>query len=272
MKISCFADEISPLLSDQLRVMQELGIKWMDLRSCWNTGVLQLSGLQIEDICNLTMERGIGISCISTPIGKESIESPEENATSQLKRAMEIAHKCNSRFIRIFSYYPGDTPRPQAQELARVRLANLARMAEAEQLVLVVESASVTTCGTGAELAGLMKYVNSPSLQAVFDPAAFVPTGEHPFDDSLPQVLPWLQYVHIKDAKFGHKERLIAGTGDAQVAQILKALAEREGLYISLEPHLSFAGPAGGFSGEMPFRSAHRALVDILNKENISYQ
>ena len=109
MRIACFADEISPVFSDQLRVMAELGIRWMDLRSCWDLGVLQLNNHQIRDIRDLAGDRGIRVSCISTPIGKESIKNPGETAVTQLHRAAEIAHLCESRYIRVFSYYPGVT-------------------------------------------------------------------------------------------------------------------------------------------------------------------
>ena len=108
-------------------------------------------------------------------------------------------------------------------------------------------------------------------MKAVFDPAAFVAAGEAPFDRSLPQVLPYLEYVHINDCRKGQKPRFVAGEGDGQVAQVLNALRDRENLFLSLEPHLSYAGPAGGFSGEESFRRAHGALVNILKEQEISY-
>lgn len=271
MRIACFADEISPAFSDQLRVMEELGIHWMDLRSCWDMGVLQLNQHQIRDIRELAKDKGIRVSCVSTPIGKESIDNPPENAITQLHRAVETAHFCESRYIRIFSYYPGEMPREQALRIAVERLSDLAEIARQEDVILVLESAKVTACGTGRELEELLTAVHSAHLRAVFDPAAFVAAGEMPFEESLPRVRPYLEYVHVKDSRFGQKERFAAGEGDAQVAQVLSALRDREELFISLEPHLSFAGPAGGFSGEAPFRRAHSALIRILNQQRISY-
>ena len=271
MRIACFADEISPAFSDQLRVMEELNIHWMDLRSCWDTGVLQLNRHQIRDIRDLAGDRGIRVSCISTAIGKEPIESDAENAIAQLHKAAETAHFCESRYIRIFSYYPGEMLRPQALDIATERLSVLAEIARQEDVVLILESAKVTSCGIGVEMAKLLEQVNSEHLRAVFDPAAFVAAGDRPLEDSLPKVLPYLEYVHVKDSRFGQKERFVAGEGDAQVAQVLTALRDREDLFISLEPHLSYAGPAGGFSGEKPFRRAHSALIHILNQQGISY-
>ena len=271
MKITCFADEISPLFSDQLRVMEDLRIRWMDLRSCWDTPVLKLNHQQIKDIRAMAQNRGIGISCIGSAIGKEAIENPLQPGLEQIKQAADAAHICGCEFIRIFSYYPGEMDRGEALKIASERLSAMAQIAKAEDVLLVVESAYVTSCGTGAELAQVMRAVNSDHLKAVFDPAAFVAAGEDPFDQSLPEVLPWLSYVHIKDSRKGRKERFVAGEGDGQVAKVLDALRDRENLFLSLEPHLSYAGPAGGFSGEENFRRAHSALVKILNDQEISY-
>lgn len=271
MKITCFADEISPLFSEQLRVMEDLGIRWMDLRSCWDTPVLKLSDHQIKDIRGIAADRSIGISCIGSAIGKEAIENPLEPGLDQVRQAAHAAHLCDCNYIRIFSYYPGQMDRGEALKIATERLAAMADIAKEENVVLVLESAYVTSCGTGRELAQLLKQVNSDHLKAVFDPAAFVAAGEDPFDQSLPQVLPWLEYAHIKDCRKGQKPRFVAGEGDGQVAQVLNALRDREDLFLSLEPHLSYAGPAGGFSGEENFRRAHGALVNILKEQEISY-
>lgn len=276
MKITCFADEISPLLSDQLRVMEDLGIRWMDLRSCWDTPVLKLNRRQMEDIRAMAQGKGIGISCIGSVIGKEAIENPLEPGLEQLRQAAQAAQLCGCRYIRIFSYYPGQMDRAEALKIATERLSAMAEIARAEiaraeNVVLVVESAKVTSCGTGRELARLLGDVASRNLKAVFDPAAFVAAGEDPFDQSLPAVDPWLEYVHIKDSRKGQKERFVAGEGDGQVAQVLNALRERNDLFLSLEPHLSYAGPAGGFSGEGNFRRAHGALIQILKGQGICY-
>ena len=271
MKITCFADEISPLFSDQLRVMEDLGIRWMDLRSCWDTPVLKLNEQQIKDIRAMAEDKGIGISCIGSAIGKEDIENPLQPGLEQIKQAAGAAHLCGCDYIRIFSYYPGETDRGEALKIASERLSAMVQIAKAEDVLLVVESAYVTSCGTGAELAQVMRAVNSDHLKAVFDPAAFVAAGEDPFDRSLPQVLPWLSYVHIKDCRKGQSARFVAGEGDGQVAQVLNALRDREELFLSLEPHLSYAGPAGGFSGEENFRRAHGALVRILKEQEIHY-
>ena len=60
-KISCFADEISPRLDQQLDEMEKLNVKWMSLRSVDDINVLQLSDARVDEIAHALKERGMGI-------------------------------------------------------------------------------------------------------------------------------------------------------------------------------------------------------------------
>lgn len=271
MRITCFADEISPLLADQLRIMEECGIRWMEIRSAWDIGVLQMTQHQLRDIRMLAAERGIGVSCISTPIGKEPLDSPLKNVLERLKRAAEAAHICGCGYVRMFSFHRAGWEEGEALKRAAERLERMAEMAKAEDVVLVMENAPPTVGCTGRNCAELLKKVGSPYLRLAFDGASAVEAGERPFDETFPQVENLISYVHIKDHAEGLRVRVPAGEGDAQIPDFLNALRDREDLFVSLEPHLSYAGPCGGFSGEEPFRRAHRALISILEDLQIPY-
>lgn len=271
MKITCFADEISPLLADQLRVMESCSIHWMEIRSAWDVGVLNLSDHQLRDIRLLAENRGIGISCISTPIGKEPLDTPLEDVLSRVKRAAQAAHICGCDFIRVFSFHRAGWEEGEAVQRSAQRLAAMAEVAAAENVVLVMENAPPTVGFSGRNCASLMQAVNSPNLRIAFDGASAVEAGERAFDETFPWVKDFISYVHIKDHAKGLATRVVAGQGDAQVADFLNALRSRDGLFLSLEPHLSYAGPCGGFSGEEPFRRAHCALTGILDKLHIDY-
>jgi 3-dehydroshikimate dehydratase len=56
-----------------------------------------------------------------------------------------------------------------------------------------------------------------------------------------------------------------AGAGDGEIGGLLAALAARgyRG-FLTLEPHLAIAGPAGGFSGVEGMHTAVRALRALL--------
>ena len=69
-KISCFADEISPRLDQQLDEMEKLNVKWMSLRSVDDVNVLQLSDARVDEIAHALKERGMGVSSIGSPLAR----------------------------------------------------------------------------------------------------------------------------------------------------------------------------------------------------------
>jgi hypothetical protein len=48
--LSGFADEISPDLDEQCRVLTDLGIRYIEFRSAWDTNVLDLDDDQLERV------------------------------------------------------------------------------------------------------------------------------------------------------------------------------------------------------------------------------
>lgn len=272
MNISCFADEISPQWTDQLRVMKALGLRWMEIRSMWGVGVLELNAAQLRDVRSQANDHGIQISCIASPIGKADVQAPMNEAVEQLKRAAAAAYIAGCKYVRCFSFQGGTLPREEARALATDKLLGLTNVAREENVVLLLESGKTTVCATGAECAAVLKDIHSANLRAVMDPASFVSAGERPFEQSYPELEPYIEYVHIKDCKRGAADRTVAGSGDAQLGQILNALREREELFISLEPHLAYVGPVGGFSGEDGFKRAHQALLQMLETLAINAQ
>ena len=63
-----------------------------------------------------------------------------------------------------------------------------------------------------------------------------------------------------------------AGQGDGEVAPTIRAL-RHDGFdgFFSLEPHLSAATAAGGFSGHEPFHTAWQAFTTMLKSQGIEY-
>jgi len=59
-----FADEISPELDEQVNTLAEESISYMELRSVWNTNVLDLTDKELREVKSTAAERGIGISSI----------------------------------------------------------------------------------------------------------------------------------------------------------------------------------------------------------------
>ena len=268
-RITCFADEISPDLSEQIRVMRSLGIKYVELRSVWDKGVLTLSDEERQKIKNLLDGNGISVSSVGSPIGKIDIDCDFETYLEKFYRAIELAHFFGTKYIRIFSFYLGKKTLDECRDKVLKRLALMLGVAKREGIVLCLENEAGIYGQKSARCKDILDSMNDASFRAVIDPSNYVVAGEHPFE-SLKKVHNYIEYVHIKDSISGG-EIVPAGKGDGQIREILDFLRYHEDMFVTLEPHLAEAGSMRGFSGEELFVIAHRALVDILDELGIKY-
>src|SRR5919108_2693945 len=89
--LSGFADEISPDLDEQCRVLTDLGIHHIEFRSAWDTNVLDLDDDQLERV-RATLERtGIRTSSVGSPIGKIGVGDDFDAHLVRMRRALHVA-------------------------------------------------------------------------------------------------------------------------------------------------------------------------------------
>ena len=262
-----FADEIDSDLETQLSVLESLDIEHIEVRSVGAQNVLDLDDDEIESVKAELDSRGFTVSSIGSPIGKVDVTDPFEPHLERFERAMDVAERFETEYIRLFSYYipEGEDPADYRDEVLR-RMRRKAELVEERGLVLLNENEKDLYGDTPGRMRDIHLAVDSPNLRMVFDPANYLELGIRPYPDALLQVVEFVEYLHVKDAKLGVRgEMRPAGEGDGRIPETLEALAARgfEG-YLSLEPHLQVAGEAGGFSDEEGFRTATRALKDVL--------
>lgn len=271
IRLSCFADEIAPALTDQIHVLRDLGLRFLEIRTVDNVNVMELPERTLHFVRRSCDDTGLSITCVSSPIGKERADLPTGKAAADVEHAADIADIFGCRLIRVFSFFQRELPREEAYLMSLNKLRAMAAAAEARGKVLVMESGADTIGARSADMLRLLRETASPALACAFDPAAFLAAGEDPFRESLPTLDQYIAYVHVKDVKAGQPVRVPAGEGDARIREIVSVLKDRD-LTFSLEPHLSYAGERRGFSGEDGFKKAHAAFVTILKEQNVAYE
>ncbi len=241
IKLSGFGDEISPDLNEQLRVLDSLSIRHLELRGVNNQGVLELSEEEIKGIRKTLGEKDFKVSCIASPIGKIKITDDFNSHLKGFKRAIELAHYFATPYIRVFSYYPpegGDILEHRDEVMERIKRKT--EIAEKEKVVLLHENEADIYGEKPKDCLDILKTVNSANLRCLFDPANFVCAGVRPYQDAYPLLKEYTTYLHIKDAKHSANETLItpAGEGDGEIKEILLALKKSDYKgFLSLEPH-----------------------------------
>lgn len=268
--LSAFGDEIADDLDEQLRVLRELRIGYLELRAAWGTNVLQLDDAAVERVRRTCAAHGIGVSCLGSPVGKSPIQEPIEREEANLRRLFQIGEQLGTRRIRIFSFYPPeDAPEPEPWQAEAVeRLRRLSELAARAGFTLLLENEKGIVGDTPERCAALLAAVDSPHLRFVWDPANFVQVGvKQPTTEGWPRLQPYLAYVQVKDARLADGSVCVAGAGDGQVGELLARLRDAgyRG-FLALEPHLAVAGPRGGFSGPDGMARAAAALRALMER------
>ena len=283
IRLSAFADEISADLNEQIAAIRSENIHFIDLRSVWDTNVLDLTDQQVSEIKQRLDAQDIGVSAIASPIGKIPIDAPFDQHLQRFRRAIALAQFFHTPFIRIFSFYPpvaeGEEkggkgivdPAIWRNEVLR-RLRELTTLARNANLTLLHENEKDIYGDTIARCIDLLQNINDPHFQAIFDPANFIQCEQTPYPDAYQALRPWLRYIHVKDALIDGTV-VAAGEGVARWLEILQQL-HTDGYdgFFSLEPHLAIAGQYQGFSGPELFHKASQSFQRLLQSIDWKYE
>jgi sugar phosphate isomerase/epimerase len=271
--LSGFTDEIAADFTEQCTVARDLGLRYIEFRSAWGINILDLDDRQLETARQTLAAHGLAVSSIGSPIGKIFIDEDFEPHLERMRHAAEVARFFEAPYIRIFSFFirPGTDPDDHRDEVLR-RMTALAQVAEETGVFLLHENEKEIYGDIPRRCLDIVTSVESPNLRLAWDPANFVQVGVRPFTEGYADLRPQLEYVQIKDARKGDGSVVVAGAGDGEVVDTVRALRQ-DGFdgFFSLEPHLGDVNALGAFSGPELFTQAWRAFTAILKTEGIAY-
>lgn len=279
VKLSVITDEISMELEHALDVMLEYGVKGAELRSLWGTNIADLPEDQWQRAKKALDDRGMVVSCIASPMFKCDLYETADDAAGQthqatarsldeqmavLDKCIRAAHFFGTPYIRIFSFWRRSELTDSIEADIVRAFKEPAAKAQAAGVILGLENEHACYLGTGAEIARVIKAVNSPGLKAVWDPGNAFCDREVPYPDGYEACKDDIVHVHVKDADWeGDKVKFVRiGDGKIDYWGHLRALkaAGYDG-YLSLETHFKPGGAAEDGS-----RQCLAVLTDMLPK------
>lgn len=272
--LSGFGDEISPDPNVQVAVLQALGAKHIEVRSAWDTNIVDLSESALQSLATILREQGMGVSAAASPIGKVDVGLPVSHELERLRKVEHAASVLGTRYIRVFSFYRSREATPESvRDAVMERMLALAEEAASNDMILLHENEKDIYGDTPERIIDILETVNSPALRLAWDPANFVQVGVRPFTDAYARLRPHIEYLQIKDARACDGLVMPAGQGDGQLRETLVALRD-DGFvgFASLEPHLARAHHLGGFSGPQAFGVAARAFDRLLVEVGVCSQ
>src|SRR5215218_3739507 len=271
--LSGFIDEISDDFSEQCKVAAGLGLGYAVVRSAWGTNILDLDAGQLNTVQETLDAYGLKVSSIGSPIGKITIDDDFEPHLERMQHAVEVAHLLEAPYIRIFSFFiPTGTDPDSRRDEVLSRMTALADVAKGGDVILVHENEKDIYGDIPRRCLDIVTSVSAPHLQLAWDPANFVQVGVRPFTEGYAMLRPYVSYIQIKDALLADASVVVAGAGDGEVVETVRALRD-DGFdgFFSLEPHLGDVSSAGAWSGPELFTQAWKAFADILSNEGIEY-
>ena len=265
--LSGFGDEIDADPDVQIAVLQALGANHIEIRSAWNTNIVDMSPAQLGDFAKVLAARGMRVSAIASPIGKVDIAGDPDAELARLERAIAAAQHFDARYIRIFSFYRAvGVPVSDIRDEVITRMRDWADLAERNDVVLVHENEKDIYGDIPSRVLDIITSVGSDALRVAWDNANYVQCGVRPYDDGYAMLRPYLEYLQVKDAIAGTDEVVPDGRGDGQLVETLTSLRD-DGYtgFASLEPHLAIQHGLGGFSGPAAFGRAARAFATLTD-------
>ncbi|NMO52801.1 sugar phosphate isomerase/epimerase [Actinoplanes sp. TBRC 11911] len=262
--LSGFGDEIDADPVVQLAVLRALGARHIEVRSAWGTNVVALPAADLDRLARLIKARGMAVSAVASPIGKSLITDP----VPAFDAAVAAAHRLDTRYIRIFSFYrPAGVSVESVRDEVLRRMSALAAIAAREGLILLHENEKEIYGDVPARVLDIVESVGSDALRVAWDNANFVQVGVKPYTDGYRLLRPHLEYLQVKDALSETGTVVAAGLGDGELRETLTALRD-DGYagFASLEPHLAEQSALGGFSGPAEFGVAARAFAALTDK------
>ncbi|NOU94810.1 TIM barrel protein [Paenibacillus sp. LMG 31456] len=272
VKLTCFADEISPELDEQLSVLEQEGLRYLELRGVWGKNVLDLTVEDQQLIRVKLQERGFRISSIGSPIGKYEITDPFAPQLEALERAIAAAHFFETPYIRIFSFRtPKDEPVENYSEEVLRRMRELSEAAAKEEIILLLENDSNLYGNTDDRCLEILKHCQSEHLRTAFDPGNYIMNEVIPMTAAYPKVSSYIDYVHVKDATAEPRQFVPAGLGDGQLVELIDELKQNGySGFLSVEPHLTHYLPDA--SNPERVVTAIQALKLLLDNAGVAWE
>ncbi len=251
--ISGFADEYSPSFDEQLAGMKSLGIGYIEIRGCDGKGIEKHTEAETKELKRKLDAAGIGLSAVGSPIGKIQVTDDFAPHLELLRHVCEQAHILGTERIRMFSFYmprEGDRQENLKKYRSEVldRLNRMIEVAESEKLLLCCEN-EIGLYGEGPDECLDVAETFGDRLGFVFDPANFILSGAEAYPRAFHMMKKHMTYMHIKDAA-AKGEILPAGQGEGRIGEALSEIEDKDGFFLTIEPHLKVFDGLTALSGE----------------------
>jgi len=244
-RLGVLTDEVSQNLTEALDWVVEQKLHHVELRMVYDKNIVNLSDEQLDNILKEVESRGLFVSGVASPLFKCALdpsrrvasgdmfgqeEESLEDHFNKMNRIIEIARKLKTDKIRIFSFWREEEPDLYEEDIVH-HLKKAAKIAEKENVILLLENEGSCNGGFAVEVARIVRKVNSSNLRALWDPGNEEHGGRTAFPEGYETVKDYIGHVHLKDAYIDNTGRarcIPIGSGNVRFVDQIQAL-EKDG-------------------------------------------
>ena len=215
--VAVITDEFTQDFSKICETAVELDIPGLELRTAWDTNVVDMTDEQIDEVKRLADASGRQIVGLSTPVFKcthpssgdidQRFEQDAFHASHTfddqpriLARALEIANHLEAPIVRVFSFWRSVDPSAITEVVIETLEAAIEEGRKAG-VKIGLENEHACNIATGAECAPILDRIAEPEFFGiVWDPANAYVSGEKAFPAGCSRVSAnRILHVHAKD-------------------------------------------------------------------------
>lgn len=213
-RLGVISDELSQDFEEALKIMKGYGLRWVEIRTVWNTYNTEASPEQIQRLKSLLHQYDFALSVLDTALYKcdlpgtknvvgEKDAYPYSGQMELLRRAIDRAHVLGTDKLRVFAFWRVADPQAHFPHIA-AELAKAAEVARKGGIRLVLEDEGSCNVGCGRELAQMLSLVPNENFGVNWD----VGNGYWHDEPSFPTGYALLDkkriwHVHLKDVRCG---------------------------------------------------------------------
>jgi sugar phosphate isomerase/epimerase len=207
MKLSIFADEISPDPERAVRLAAGWGIPCVEVRSLPGGRFPMVDDAELERFHRLVDDAGLAVSGVSPGFFKGPVDDPAVGRLMDegLPRACQWARRWGTDLVSCFGFRRDPRGAPPAEVIDN--LGKMARIAARHGCRLALENEAVCWGDTGLEAAGIVRQVGADNLFLLWDPGNSARAGSAcPYPDEYEQFKDRVIHMHLKnyDPQTGH--------------------------------------------------------------------
>jgi sugar phosphate isomerase/epimerase len=193
-------------------------------------------------------------------------ETPAQEL-DKLARVIAVAKRVGTRRIRIFSPETDKQDGGAGWDEVAMTLRPQVELAAREDMVLMHENDGTYFGAFPGNCQRLLAEFAGPNLKAVYDPGNAQMIGTSTMSDWFPWLLPYLDTIHVKDARRDVQKFVYAGQGDGEFVELFRFL-KTSGWQgpLTLEPHANMHAEGGYLSGRKNFADAVAAIHTVLDQ------